>query len=376
MIAPADRPMADATRSAPTPRAELRASVRAAARNRPGVYRMVGPGDRVLYVGKSVHVRTRLLSYFREARGSKGEEILRHTHRIEWEDVPSEFAALLVEMKSIKRWRPPYNVVHKRDRAFAFIRLTREAAPRLQATPRVVPDGSTYYGPFAGPEQMRVAVREIGDVLELRDCARTTPIRYADQLDLFDIEALAPLCLRGDVGRCLAPCVGRCTRTEYQARAELALRFLRGEADAPIAVLKERMDTAVALLRFEHAAVLRDRIARLEALREELLAARAMVETLSFVYPVSGQAGDDRVYVIRRGQVVADLSAPRSAAERAVLVARARRLLQDGARALYGVGATEATEILMVARWFRRHAAELQRVWRPDDPELDVELPA
>src|SRR5688572_11829546 len=91
----------------------LRADVRARAENRPGVYRMIGPSDEVLYVGKSIRVRTRLLSYFRAERGEKAAEIVGHAHRIEWEYVPSEFAALLHEFRLIKRYRPPYNVEHK-----------------------------------------------------------------------------------------------------------------------------------------------------------------------------------------------------------------------------------------------------------------------
>lgn len=46
------------------PNPTLREHVRARAENRPGVYRMFGPGEELLYVGKSVHVRTRVLSYF------------------------------------------------------------------------------------------------------------------------------------------------------------------------------------------------------------------------------------------------------------------------------------------------------------------------
>jgi excinuclease ABC subunit C len=82
-------------RAQPRPAAELRADVRAGCENRPGIYRMIGPGDEVLYVGKSVRVRTRLLSYFRADRGEKAAEIISHTHRIDWEYAPSEFAALL-----------------------------------------------------------------------------------------------------------------------------------------------------------------------------------------------------------------------------------------------------------------------------------------
>src|SRR5690606_39209031 len=126
----------------PRPPDVLRAEVRASAENRPGVYRMVGPGERLLYVGKSIRLRSRLLSYFRAERPDKAAEIVSHTHRIEWEYVPSEFAALLAEMRAIQAHRPPYNVEHKRDRAFCFIKLTREEAPRLLVVREMKDDGA------------------------------------------------------------------------------------------------------------------------------------------------------------------------------------------------------------------------------------------
>ncbi len=360
--------------SHPVPAEALRAQVRALAENRPGVYRMIGPGERVLYVGKSIRVRTRLLGYFRERRGAKGEELLRHTHRIEWEYVPGEFAALLLEMQSIKRWRPPYNVVHKRDRSFCFIRLTRESAARLQAVPRVVADGARYFGPFAGPERVRAAVREIADVLELRDCASNTPLRFTDQLEFFAMEAKAPLCLRGDLGRCMAPCAGRCARHEYRARAELTLRFLQGEADAPLQRLRERMEAASSRTHFEYAATLRDRIHRLEELREELVALRSTIEALTFVYTVAG-ADQERIYVLRHGLVLAELPAPRDDQEMQQLRARAAMLLRAAPRGRDGIDATAASEILMVAAWFRNHPEELSRTWHPDDAAVPAGLP-
>ena len=77
-----------------SPRLEqLRAEVRTHAHNRPGTYRMLGPSGEVLYVGKSVHVRTRLLSYFRAERGEKAAEIIGHAHALKWDYAPSEFAA-------------------------------------------------------------------------------------------------------------------------------------------------------------------------------------------------------------------------------------------------------------------------------------------
>ena len=87
----------------------LREHVRATAENRPGVYRWLGPSDEVLYVGKSVRVRSRLLSYFRADRGEKAAEMIREATRVSWEYVPTEFGSLVSEMRLIQQhphiWR-------------------------------------------------------------------------------------------------------------------------------------------------------------------------------------------------------------------------------------------------------------------------------
>jgi excinuclease ABC subunit C len=354
----------------PRPAAELRADVRAACQNIPGVYRMIGPGGEVLYVGKSVRVRARLLSYFRADRGEKAAHIIAHTHHIEWEYAPSEFAALLSEMRSIQACRPPFNVEHKRDRVFCFIKLTREEAPRLLVVREVLDDGATYFGPFRGPARVREVVREVRDLLELRDCRAGTRLRFADQLDLFATAPAGagsdaqPLCMRADVGKCLAPCAARCTKTEYTAQAELARRFLDGDADVPLTILRQRMAVAADRLHFEYAATLRDRMLQLEDARAELVALRGFIESLSFVYDVPGHDGDDRTYVVRRGSIREELSSPRGT-ERKTLLERAGRLLRRR-ETFARVAPTQAAEILLLARWFRLRPHELDRTWRPD----------
>ena len=354
---------------------------------------MLGPGDEVLYVGKSVRVRTRLLSYFRADRGEKAAEIIAHTHRIDWEYAPSEFAALLLEMRCIQKWRPLFNVEHKRDRGFCFVKLTREQAPRLLVVREVLDDGATYFGPFRGPGRVRDVIREVRDLLELRDCRATVPMLFADQLDLFGLlDAPAgstaapatrtanaaperqPLCMRAQVHRCLAPCAARCTRQEYIAQVELARRFLDGDADVPLTILRQRMATAADRLQFEYAAQLRDRMMRLEDARAELVSLRGMIDSLSFVYEVPGVNGDDRVYVVRRGSIREELPAPSEPCERTALAERTQRLL-NRRETFARVAPTQAAEILLLARWFRLRPHELDRTWKLDSRPLPRKIP-
>ncbi|WP_434380816.1 UvrB/UvrC motif-containing protein [Melittangium boletus] len=350
---------------------ELRADVRARARNLPGVYRMSGPSGEVLYVGKSVRVRTRLLSYFRAPRGEKGAEIIGHAHAVEWEYTPSEFAALLLEFRSIKRWRPPFNVEHKRDNLLCFLKLTREPVPRLLVASQVLNDGAEYFGPVRGRRRASEAVRAVCDVLELRDCASDTPMRLADQIELFRAQE-DPRCMRGQMGRCLSPCAGGCTRTEYQARVALARDFLNGLTDKPLVLLRERMALASQRLQFEHAAELRDRSESLQRVRDALLLVGQFVERLSFVYTVPGEEGEDRVYLIRRGSVRAEFTAPTTLEERLAVEAKAREVFEKPEPRMIGLRAHEAQEVLLVAKWFRLHPEELERTVpvAPGEPEV------
>ena len=59
---------------------------------------MFGPGNELLYVGKSVHVRTRVLSYFRADKGEKAWELIHETARIDWEYIPNEFFSLILSL--------------------------------------------------------------------------------------------------------------------------------------------------------------------------------------------------------------------------------------------------------------------------------------
>src|SRR6476619_2714502 len=178
--------------------AEMRTHVRAAAKDRPGVYRWLSGDGEVVYVGKSKRLRTRLLSYFRCGSEEKGSRIVREATRVEWEYTPSEFAALLEELRLIKRFRPRLNVAMKRDaRHYAFIKLSRGPAPKLLVVRGSgSEDGGVYYGPFVGAQRIGEAVRELSDALGLRDCSLDQKMYFADQVDLFGTPVRTPGCIR------------------------------------------------------------------------------------------------------------------------------------------------------------------------------------
>jgi excinuclease ABC subunit C len=203
----------------------MRARVRAGARNTPGVYRMLGPDGEVLYIGKSKHLRTRLLSYFRcDFPEEKGARLLREAADLDWEYVPNEFAALLREMRLVKAHRPRFNVALKRDaRHYAFIKVSGGMAPKLLVVRGPAGDDSAiYYGPFFGAVQLSESLRELSDVLGLRDCALDQKMYFSDQGELFTLPARTPGCLRYETNKCLGPCIAACSAAAYTARVNAA----------------------------------------------------------------------------------------------------------------------------------------------------------
>ena len=355
----------------------LRETVRATAENQPGVYRMVASNGAVLYVGKSVHIRTRLLSYFRAVDGDKARRLMAKTQRVDWDYTPDAFAALLHEWRLIRRWRPPFNVEHKAETEFRFVKLTTETTPRLVVTRTVEDDRATYWGPFGAAARVRHAMRVLNGVVGVRDCASATPMRFAEQGDLFSPPGdtgpagdggalrIVPLCVRGEMGMCLAPCAGRCSSAQYSAAVDRARRFLDGAGYEPIMDLTGRMNDAAARQQYELAGRLRERVDLLHRLAEELTLVRGALERLSFAYRLPAAAGGETVYLIRRGRVLGEFHLPADPRRRRPAEARMR----DGARRLWAASATAgrridstmAGELLVVAGWFRRKPEELDR---------------
>lgn len=325
---------------------------------------MLAADGEVLYVGKSKSLRTRLLSYLRAKRGDKQHRIIESAHSLAWDYEPSEFAALLRELQMIKRFRPRMNVQHKRDGRYSFLKLAAGKAPRLFVVGAVADDVATYYGPFRGGRRIQDAVRELNDLLGLRDCQLTTPIRFADQPDLFSFEHV-PRCHRFELKLCLGPCAARCSEAEYGRRVEMAKAFLDGHADEPLRWLNERMAAAADRWEFEYAGRLRDRLHRLESLRDEFAQLREALDSLTFLYRVAGVEGDDRVYLVRRGTVRTVIPVPRTAAERQ----RLARLCDEHFGRPEHQGALvqrhQVDEILLLSRWFRARPEELTNTVPP-----------
>jgi excinuclease ABC subunit C len=345
----------------------LRETVRAGAANRPGVYRVRGAHGELLYVGKSTRVRTRLLSYFRlswpEHRHAR---MLREASAIEWEYIPSEFGALLREVRLIRAHLPRYNIRSARPLdKWWVITIGAGPAPRLRVqrasvAARTRGGQHDIIGPFANRRVLAEALRVLNDALGLRDCTENVRLVLRDAVDLFD-EAFHPSlvrtpgCHRYETRRCLGPCVSGCTSGEYAMQLTRARAVLEGHDNSPQQTLMEDMAVASAALSYERAGWLRDRLAALQALEAQLARVRQALARPSFVYAVPGVDNDARLYLIRDGRVAAE-----ARADDAIAVTQIGALLaQPMTATATSPHADQLDELLMIEQWFRSRPGEL-----------------
>jgi excinuclease ABC subunit C len=333
-----------------------------------GIYGMLDSRGRLIYIGKAKSLRTRLLGYLRKrGRDPKAARVQRHTRTILWETAQDEFGALLRELELIHRWLPRFNVMGKPGNHRTYICLGRSPAGILLSR-RPSRHILARYGPVPRGRFARDAVRRLNDHFQLRDCPASQPMRFLDQPELFPAPRAAG-CLRHEIGTCRAPCIAACSSGDYAAQVAAAIRFLDGQSTGPIDQLETLMARASARLEFERAATYRDQLLHMRWLGERLAHLRQSRALFDFVYqPTAKSAGNcsqssECWYLIRAGQVVRVISAPKNGNERQMALEQISRFQ----KARGGLGHPSLETIFLVAAWFRRHPHERSRTHSPEE---------
>ena len=266
-----------------------------------GCYLFENSKGEVIYVGKAKHLRNRVRSYFVENRdhSAKVRVMVRQIASMRHIVVDSETDALLLENSLIKTLQPRYNILLKDDKSYPWIAVTSEPFPRILSTRQLVRDGSQYYGPYGSISAQRAVLDFIREALPLRICRpRMTEESIA--------RAKHSACLQYHLGNCKAPCIGNCSREEYQKYIDIATSVLKGDLRPVRTYLEGEMSRAAEELRFEVAARYK---ARLDAL--ERYASRSVIVSANMgdMDIFSLLVDDDEAYCnflrVRNGSIIA-----------------------------------------------------------------------
>jgi excinuclease ABC subunit C len=226
---------------------------------RPGVYQHKDADGTVIYVGKAKNLRNRVRSYFQDSRPRDGRlrMLIGKIEDVEVIVTDTEAEALILENNLIKKLRPRYNINLRDDKSFPYICIKNEPFPRVFPTRRLVNDGSTYVGPYANVGDMKLMLRAIRSIFQIRTCSLNLTQKNI-------AEGKFQTCLEYHIKKCAGPCVGLQSEEDYDETIRQVKQLLDGKTRDLVSLLKDEMAHCAAEMKFEEAATLRDRIRAIE----------------------------------------------------------------------------------------------------------------
>lgn len=234
----------------------------------PGVYLMYDKHGVVIYVGKARNLKQRVTSYARLTGVShnKTRAMVARIKGIETILTRTEKEALLLEASLIKKHKPKYNIILRDDKNYPYIRVSvQDYWPRVTMSRRRNKDQARYFGPYSSITSMWDTLKLLWKLFPLHRCKTVRPRSRP--------------CLNGQMGHCLAPCMGDSMRDAYLENVRNVILILEGKSPELIAELEFRMTKAAAEMQFEQAAVFRDHITALRHTLEKQI--------------VTGESGDE-----------------------------------------------------------------------------------
>lgn len=266
----------------------------------PGVYQHKDLEGNVLYVGKAKNLRSRVRQYFQKSRVAEPriDRMLTKATDLEIIVTDSEVEALILEANLIKKLKPRYNVNFKDDKSYPYIVITNEPYPRVFVTRQIRRDGSRYFGPYTDVKNVRSALKTVRDIFMIRSC------NY-----FIDDESIKKrkikVCLDYHIKKCEGPCEGLVSQASYNAMIDQVAQLLQGKTETLIQILREEMERLAAGMKFEEAAVLRDRVKGLEAYSEKQKAVDLdPLDRDIFAFASEGDDACGVIFKIRDGKMI------------------------------------------------------------------------
>ena len=317
----------------------------------PGVYLFRDEQERVLYVGTSRDLRTRVRSYFTasETRSRMGE-MVNLAASVTGIECATPLEARVRELRLIAAHKPRYNRRSRHPEKMHWLKLTVEPWPRLSLVRKVAEDGADYLGPFASRRTAEKCLAALHETFPIRQCSDRLPIAPHSSA-----------CVLAEMGRCVAPCDGSVSVDHYATLVAEVRDALLNQADQVVEALASRMEKLSDGERFEEAGVHRDRLSAFvrAASRTQRLGALSSCSEL-----VAARREDDRrwaVHVVRHGRLAASGVIPPEA-HAGVWVRQLRESAEEVRSGPGPTPAASAEESEQILRWLEQPGVRLVHV--------------
>jgi DNA polymerase-3 subunit epsilon len=186
----------------------------------PGVYLFYGEGPLPLYIGKSVKLRSRVMSHFQaDHSAAKEMRIAQEIRTVQWRETAGELGALLLESRLVKEMQPVYNRQLRRQNQLCAWRLSADPQSRpllaLVGTDDMDPRAfDSLYGLYRSKRQAL-------------DALRTLATEHALCPQALGLESGKGRCFAQQMGQCQGLCCGLETPQRHHLRLQVALAAQR-----------------------------------------------------------------------------------------------------------------------------------------------------
>lgn len=225
---------------------------------KPGVYKFLDKNGTVLYVGKAKVLRSRLSQYFGNSDNrAQLPFLMAEAVDFDYIVVRTELESLFLENTLIKEYMPPYNIMLRDDKNYAFIQIDYSPEIPQITYARKVDNSkkSKFFGPYSSAKKIRQTLDLTRRIFPF--CANK--------------EISKRPCFYYFLHRCPGVCIGQVTLKEYDEQLDRISFFLSGQTSPIKKELQSEMKKAAKLKRFELAARLRDQFKAIEILDEKQL---------------------------------------------------------------------------------------------------------
>ena len=258
----------------------------------PGIYKFFHKSE-IIYIGKAINLKKRVSSYFGNSKKDrKTGQIKKLTDQIETFSTKNEVEALLLEQLLIRENKPKFNILLRDDKTYPYIFFSDGhdyPSIGLKRTKKAVDE--KYFGPFVSSNAVKKSIKEIQKVFKLRNCSDNT---FASR---------SRPCIEYQMKRCSAPCVGHITKTQYAEDLIEAKNYLTSTDSETIKRLEREIELFSNRLEFEKAAIVRDKLKRINIIQEEQsVTTKAKDIDIFSVAEDSGYLGICTV-VVRKGKI-------------------------------------------------------------------------
>lgn len=191
----------------------------------PGCYLMHDEKDEIIYIGKAKNLKNRVSQYFLQEHFGKTKAMVSHVKYFETIITQNEKEALILEMNLIQKNHPKYNIMLMDDKHYPYIELhVNIKDPYISIARRLNNKKSKYYGPYPNSSSAFEVINIINSLYPLRKCKNVGKTS----------------CLYYHMNECLAPCINKIEKEEYEKIINDINNILKGNNDELIKKLKKK----------------------------------------------------------------------------------------------------------------------------------------